>query len=190
MNETVTYGSSLLQEKFCKLFAKDTNSVLTSRSFTDLTQAPLCAFLDVDHMNVVEIVLFCYIKKWMRKTCEAQGIATNGQNMRHVIDDALFKIRFPTMNVQDFANTVCTIDGFHTDIEKSQVFLKITIFNNRDIACPFSSEFRCRNESLYTAFRDMTHLLQQKVLFQLKVHEFHDTCHSVTFIVLVNSHQR
>ena len=29
-----------------------------------------------------------------------------------------------------------------------------------------------------------------QVLLHLAIHEFHETCHSVTFIVLVNSHQR
>ena len=31
---------------------------------------------------------------------------------------------------------------------------------------------------------------ENKLLIKKTGHEFHETCHSVTFIVLVNSHQR
>ena len=33
-------------------------------------------------------------------------------------------------------------------------------------------------------------LMIAKPVFQKTLHEFHETCHAVTFIVLVNSHQR
>ena len=104
------------------IFSKQTNQVMTSDSFMELSQPALSAFLDFDSTNVLEIALFRFLKWWMTVRCIRAGITNNGANMRKAIGDALYKIRFPTMTTQDFANTVSTIDGFLTDSEIKQVF--------------------------------------------------------------------
>ena len=86
--------------------------------------------------------------------------------MREVIGDAIFKIRFPTMTVQDFANSVSTIDGFLTDLEMRQIYQMITVFDQKNIECPFSNKFRCQSSQFYVPMKDMRELLQQKLLYR------------------------
>jgi hypothetical protein len=139
MNEAVEFKSVALQEKCCSYFSEYTRYVMGDISFLQLSQPALSAFLDVEPLNVPEIVIFEHVKRWMEHNCKKE---LNGENMREAIGDALYKLRFPTMNVHDFANGVSTIKGLLTDTEKAQVFQKITIFDNEDIECPFPSKFR------------------------------------------------
>ena len=104
----------------------------------------------------------------MTKRCIEAGITNNGANMRKVIGDALYKIRFPTMTTQDFANAVSTIDGFLTDSEIKQVFQTITVFDDEGIECPFSNKFRCEKSFYPTPVADMEQLCNQKVLYNWK----------------------
>ena len=173
MNEAVLFKSQLLYEKCCKLFEEDTSNVLISFTFCELSQRALSAFLDVDGTNVLEIVIFQSIKIWMRHKCREQGLAVNGENMRMVIGDGLYKLRFPTMTVQDFANEVSTIGGFLTDSEIKQTFQKITVFKNEGIECPFKSDYRCRKNSLYFPVNDMKVLLRKGILREIHGQQLH-----------------
>ena len=130
------------------MFSASTSSVLEHESFFSLKQHTLSTLLDVDSIDIVEATLFFYIKKWMKKECLNQGLDETGENMRNVLGDALYKIRFPTMNGQDFANCVATIDGFLSESETAQIFRKIMVLDNENIVCPFSAKFRCHKPSV------------------------------------------
>ena len=103
----------------------------------------------------------------MKARCQEQGIPIIGENMRMVIGDGIFKIRFPTMTVQDFGNSVSVIDGFLTENEIKQTFQKIVVFNNKDIECPFKSDYRCQNNQAYLPSNDLKALLQSEALYEV-----------------------
>ena len=75
----------------------------------------------------------------------------NGFNMRMMIGDALYKIHFPTMTGQDFANSVTTIKGLLTESEIAQVFQKIMVLDNADVECPFPSTYRCERSHFHAS---------------------------------------
>ena len=168
MNEAVLFKSKLLQEKCCELFEMETKRVLMSSTFAMLSQSALSAFLEVDKVNVLEIVLFRAVLRWMKARCEEYGIPLNGKNMRKVIGDGFFKIRYPAMTVQDFGNSVSVIDGFLTESEIKQTFQKIVVFDNKNIECPFKSDYRCSHNSLHSPLNDMKALLRKDVLYEVK----------------------
>jgi hypothetical protein len=94
--------------------------------------------------------------------------------MREVIEDALYKIRFPTMNVQDFANSAASVKGLLTDSETAQIYKKITIFDADDIECPFSDKFRCQVYHYYTPWNDLDQLLKYDVHYNCVTEEYTD----------------
>jgi len=144
MNEALNSNSKILLDRCRHFFSKETGRCSADQSFLKLSQPALCALLDVEQTNVSETVLFLCIRKWMEHQCQGEGLPINGENMRQVLGDALFKIRFPTMAPEEFANLVSTINGFLTVREMSKTFQVISVTNNRDITCPFSRINRCR----------------------------------------------
>ena len=164
MNQAATFNSIVYQQMCLKIFENDTGYVIASSSFNKLSQPALSAFLNAKKLNVIEISLFHYLKLWMESKCREAGTTVTGENMRKMIGDAIFKIRFPTMNVQDFANSVSTIKGFLSDTENFQIYQKITVFDNKNIECPFSNQFRCQKSYFYTPVQVMRGLQLRTVL--------------------------
>jgi len=154
-----------IQKKCQDLFSKETAEIIHSNSFMEISQRALSSFLDVNETNTVEFVLFLRIKQWMQQKCEEEKVIVNGENMRRIIGDALWKIRFPTMTSQQFANSVSTIDGLMSDKEMIQVFKKISVFDNDDIDCPFSNKFRCKISEFSGAISDMLELCDAPIIF-------------------------
>ena len=140
-NEAINFRSNALLGKCQELFSQYTSKVLSRSSFTALSQPALSALLDVDEADVLEIKIFEHVKEWMVKQCSDNNLPPTGENMRLFLGSAIYKIRFPTMTVQDFANGVTTIPGFLTDSEKTQIFEKITVFN-KIVECPFPDKPR------------------------------------------------
>ena len=75
MNEAVRFNSALLQEN-CKAFlSKQTKQVFDSVTYYSLTQPALSAVLGVQETNIVEILLFHNIKRWMKQKFRKQNLA-------------------------------------------------------------------------------------------------------------------
>jgi hypothetical protein len=166
MDEAINFESSVLREKCLEIFSENTYGVLygNQKEFCRMSQCALSAFLDVERTNILEMDLFCYVKKWMEAKCEDEGLPVNGTNMRKVIGDALYKIRFPTMTVRDFANGVVKIKGLLTHTEISLIFQKIAVFDSSDVECPFPSKYRCQISAFYTGHDDMKELSEAEII--------------------------
>ena len=164
MNHAVKFNSECYKKVCLKIFEEHTAGVIESKSLNELSQPALSDFLDAEKINVLEIFLFNNLILWMKSKCREAGIVSTGENMREMIGDAVFKIRFPTMTVQDFANSVNTIEGFLSESEKLLIYQKITVFDNKKIECPFSSQFRCQKSYFYTPVQVMRGLQQRTVL--------------------------
>jgi len=166
MEEAINFGSMDLQQSCLEIFSEETDFVLFSRTFNQLSQKALSTFLEAGSSNVIEIILFWNVKLWMEQKCREAGIPVNGPNMRMMIGEALYKIHFPTMTGQDFANTVTTIKGLLTESEIAQVFQKIMVFDNANVECQFPTTFRCIINVYCSPVDDIEHLSHQKVLYK------------------------
>jgi hypothetical protein len=166
MEEAINFESSVLREKCLEIFSERTFDVFffNQKEFCRMSQCALSAFLDVERTNILEMELFCCVKKWMEAKCEDEGLPVNGTNMRKVIGDALYKIRFPTMTVRDFANGVVKIKGLLTHTEISLIFQKIAVFDSSDVECPFPSKYRCQISYYYTGHADMKELSEAEII--------------------------
>ena len=145
MEEALNSQSTQLQQKCQEVFSKETKEIMDHASFLCLSQHALSTFLDTEEINVLEIILFNLVCKWMREKCNEKKLDINGANMRTMIGDAIIKIRFPTMTSFDFANHVVSIEGLLTDSEIATLFKMITMSDNSKIDCPFPAKHRCRN---------------------------------------------
>ena len=142
MEEAISFKSKILQHRCRNFFSRQTDKVIKHESFERLSQRSMAAFLSVDHINVVEIALFRSVRKWMAKQCAENRIIINGENMRKVAGNVLYKIRFPTMTIHDFGNFVTTIKGLLTDTEMAQIFQKLCVHSDADIECAFPDKPR------------------------------------------------
>ena len=146
MKEAINFKSEILQMK-CKLFFQNnTRTTLSFASLVNMPQSILSAVLDEEHVNISEDELFCYVERWMKAKCIEQELELTGSNMRKVLGDALYKVRFPTMNLNSFAYRINNIEGFLTDTEKWSIFKKMTLQNNEHVHCDFLSKPRMRSD--------------------------------------------
>lgn len=73
-----------------------------------------------------ELNLFCGCLKWAEAECARLNLQPDPDNIRKVLGDALYLIRFPTMELSDFATHVCKA-RILTAEEKCSVFEYMTV---------------------------------------------------------------
>ena len=165
MDEAIELRSTVLQKKYCEMFSLQTSAIAPTTAFVRMSKMSLSAFLDVEEINILEVNLFHCVRGWMAHQCKIEGLDVTGENMRKMIGNDIFKIRFPTMTHQDFANSVTADKGLLTNEEIGQVSLKITVFDSDNIDCPFPTKFRCHRSTTYVSFRDMINLSNRFMLY-------------------------
>lgn len=148
LEQTLKFSASTFHAECLKLFSEETCYIMNKPEFLNLSAPALGMLLDADEANVVEIELFERIKRWIETRCASEGKEANGHNMRRAIGDHLYKIRFPTMTLHDFANEVATIEGFLNDDEVLQTYKKISFLKSDKVTCPFPATFRCTKRVL------------------------------------------
>ena len=164
MEQAVGFESSALKEKCLEIFSEQTTKVILSQAFYSISQPALSAFLDAEETDILEIDIFWWVRKWMVEQCKVKELPVTGPNMREVIGDALYKLRFPTMTQQDFANSVAVEKGFLTESEIAGVFLKISLFDSSEVECPFSSKLRCKRSHYRTEIDTMQKLCETELV--------------------------
>lgn len=68
--------------------------------------------------------MHCLNKRWAQHQCKKNGLTINSSNLRGIMGDALFQIRFPTMTIDEFTQFVVKDnDGLLTKDEAWNVFI-------------------------------------------------------------------
>lgn len=112
-----------LEEKCWEIIDRDTSSVLSTESFTEIDHDTLMAVLARDKLTIQEFELFKAAKKWAEQECERRNLPhANPENMRKVMSSALNFIRFPVMTLEEFSDDAAQ-SGILTPEETINIFL-------------------------------------------------------------------
>lgn len=105
---------------------KNTSEAIMADGFTDIDNDTLCVVLERDTLGIRECKLFAAVCRWSEAECTRRNLAQSSENQRSVLGRALSLIRFPLMNVEEFAQGAAQ-SGLLQDREVVQLFLYFTV---------------------------------------------------------------
>ncbi len=106
LEHSIYFKDQWLIDKCLMLITNEGSVALKSKPFSKLSSEAISRVLSMNKINTKEVDIFKAIIVWAEAECERKGLAANATNLRQVIGPNLFKIRFPTMSVEEFADTV------------------------------------------------------------------------------------
>lgn len=105
---------------------KHTKDALYSDTFLEINLETLELVLSRDNLRIHEVTLFKAVVRWAEAECSRRELELTSINKRECLGNALFLVRFPLMNIQEFAINVAQ-SGLLTDNELVNIFLYFTI---------------------------------------------------------------
>lgn len=138
--ETLTQARQFREEELEKrcwfIVDLNTKQCLESPGFLELDLAAIKSLLRRETLRIEESELFEYCMRWAGRQCKSEGLEASGANLRTILGDALFNMRFPVMTQKQFAEKVVPQDIL-TDREALNIFLHFTSPNSKlDVAFP------------------------------------------------------
>ncbi|KAH3791312.1 hypothetical protein DPMN_144795 [Dreissena polymorpha] len=138
LNQAIDFDDSILQTMCLDFIVKQSDGVLKSDSFVEMSRSALKAVLMCDTFGVSEDQLFLACKRWAQHACESAGREVTDENLRQTLgEDLVNLIRFPAMPMKEFSEYVAT-GTFLSQTETLNEFrsiaerINMTSFNNRD----------------------------------------------------------
>uniref|UniRef100_H2ZC55 BTB domain-containing protein n=1 Tax=Ciona savignyi TaxID=51511 RepID=H2ZC55_CIOSA len=128
---------------------------LAADGFTDIDHSTLVSVLERDTLGLREHVIFSAMERWSAAECGRQEMEPNKENCRKVLGDVIYLVRFPLMNIEEFAQGPAQ-SGILTDREIVDLFLYFTL--NPKPRVRFSDRPRCTlsgKEQNVCRFRDV-----------------------------------
>lgn len=101
---------------------------IKSEGFVEIDIKTFETILARETLNCKEINLFEAALTWAHNACVKSDIEPTPQNKRQILGHALFLIRFPTMTLEQYANSVAQM-GILTQQETIDIFLHFTAKN-------------------------------------------------------------
>lgn len=108
---------------------------LTSEGFVDIDVSTLESVLARETLNCKEINLFEAALAWAHAECVRREIDPTPSNKRVMLGSAIYLIRFPTMSLEDFANSAAQL-GILTPQETIDIFLHFTASSKPQLSYP------------------------------------------------------
>ncbi|XP_056002858.1 BTB/POZ domain-containing protein 2-like isoform X1 [Ostrea edulis] len=116
--------------KKCKNFIEsDPFAVLQSSSALEMTKETLTYIISLDSLVMDELEIYRFLIKWAENQCDRVGIETIDQNIRAMMGDLIYLIRFPLMNLDIFVKDVCNREILNV---QEQIPLQQVIVGNLD----------------------------------------------------------
>ncbi|CAG9106013.1 unnamed protein product [Plutella xylostella] len=108
---------------------------LTSEGFVDIDVSTLESVLARETLNCKEIALFEAALAWAQAECARRDVDPTPQNRRAVLGRTIYLIRFPTMSLEEFANSAAQL-GILTPQETIDIFLHFTAATKPHLSYP------------------------------------------------------
>ena len=125
--QSIFYDEKDLVEKCTCFIETRTEDIFKSSGLLEVTRSTLVRMLKFDKLTISELDLFKGCMKWAEHECERQGVSPKDpENVRKALGEAIYLIRFPTMELADFANVVAKT-RLLTAEEKCCVFEYMTV---------------------------------------------------------------
>lgn len=136
--ETLTRARQFREEELEKrcwfIVDLNTKQCLESSSFLELDCAVIKAFMRRETLRIEEGELFKHCMLWAEHQCKKEGVEASGCNLRTILGDSLFYLRFPAMTQRQFAEQVVP-RGILSDREALNVFLRFSAIKS-DVSFP------------------------------------------------------
>ena len=101
------YEEKPLVDRCWKVIDEQTEEVVKSDGFATIERSLLEAVVLRNTLTIEEIELFKAVDLWATKECEKQGLVADGAVKRRILGEEVIKgIRFPTMQLEHFADVV------------------------------------------------------------------------------------
>lgn len=144
-----TFGNSSMEEKCVQFILRNGDGVLQSPSFPDLCRKCVTTIISSKNLEAEEAVVFKAAVKWAGAVCCKKCINPSDKNIRKVLADLLFKIRFPIMQLSFFADKVAS-GNILTQKEKVVLYEYLCRSDTSDsnLELPFSVEYRKKKSFL------------------------------------------
>jgi len=138
--ETLTQARQFREEELEKrcwfIVDLNTKQCLESPSFLELDAVAIKSLLRRETLKIEESELFEYSIRWAKKQCLVEGLEASGANLRKILGDTLYFLRFPVMSQKKFAENVVPQDIL-SDREALNVFLHFSTSNSKpDVVFP------------------------------------------------------
>nr|XP_002120052.1 BTB/POZ domain-containing protein 1-like [Ciona intestinalis] len=134
---------------------QNTREALAADGFTDIDHSTLVSVLERDTLGLREKVIFSAMERWAEAECSRQELEPTKDNCRKVLGEVIYLVRFPLMNVEEFAQGPAQ-SGILSDREIVDLFLYFTL--NPKPRVRFSDRPRCTlsgKEQSVCRFRDV-----------------------------------
>ena len=128
-----------LTQRCWEVIDAQADEALQSEGFADIDFNTLEIVMARETLNCKELSLFNAAANWAKAQCQRQEMETDAKNLRKVLREVLYKIRIPTMKLDEFANHVAQ-SGLLTLQEVTDIFLHYTAKNKPQL--PFTSSRR------------------------------------------------
>ena len=129
LEQSMVHDVTDLKDKVLKKIEEESSAVLSSDDFPSLSKEALHEVLQLNLKISNEIEVFGASLRWAKSKCQEMEKADDGANLREVLGDNLFLIRFPTMTLKDFSDIVAPCDILTTS-EGFQLFRYFTAEKN------------------------------------------------------------
>lgn len=124
------YELTPLNEYCTELIGKHIKTLFQLEEFLQCDRSVLCEILQIDSLDCAEMDVFEACIAWAQEKCERRGIgAGNITDFRAMLGEALYKIRFCSMNIKEFAAITINYAGLLTAAEMIEVFQAIGLRN-------------------------------------------------------------
>ncbi|XP_054986526.1 BTB/POZ domain-containing protein 6 [Sorex araneus] len=110
---------------------------LRSEGFCEIDWQTLEVIVAREALNTNEAVVFEAVLSWAEAECKRQGLPATPQNKRHVLGPALYRVRIPTMTLEEFANGAAQSDILTLE-ETHNIFLWYTAANKPPLDFPLA----------------------------------------------------
>ena len=141
LDQTLFFDETELKNKVLAKVKDDAPAVLASDEFLNLSTKALEEVLSLELKITRELEVFQAALKWAEVKCAKFKKSPEGPNLREVMGNSFFLIRFPTMTVEEFTDSVAPRDILTTS-EGYDVLRFIASNSNKPRKLPFPTEPR------------------------------------------------
>ena len=143
LEHNMLFDDTDLKRKVVAKIEEEARAIIPSSDFCKLSKQTLHEVLQLQLHIHKEIDLFEASLRWARKKCQELQKSTKGSNLREMLGENLFLIRFPTMTVDEINETVVP-SGVLTANEGYQLLHYTTAKAKKPTNLPFPTEPRCK----------------------------------------------
>ncbi|XP_029158003.1 BTB/POZ domain-containing protein 6-B-like isoform X2 [Nylanderia fulva] len=127
-----------LMQRCWEVIDAQAEMALRSDGFVDIDIHTLESVLSRETLNCKEIHIWNAALRWASAECIRQDLEPTPVNQRQLLGSALYLIRLPAMNLEEFANNAAQI-GILTHQETIDLFLHFTASNKPQLCFPIKA---------------------------------------------------